>query len=701
MVDIPTEKVFEFNIGGETKKFARRSDDKLLEHYSQWQKASRAQRREREREFENLRMYCGVDNSQWPAAIQNFLKQEARGVNHGQFTHFGQYNLLKLKINGIAGSIIRNPFDATFVADDEEQVALTMALQEAYLSDKELMDWQAEDTMLTTLGLIYRGTMRMYVKNTFPASPMGNIALECMPPGTTMDDPDWVTTTSKEMRNHWTMALMSIDEIKERWPKKRGIMEREEWLANNDGRQYEEKVNVDWNRYVDDTTHKHGSLYMVVQHNYIKKEKIVREFDARTGTVFWEWMSDEQKKDLAEQNGIGSEDIKEIILRDNVAYTYTFAPGLSLSYALDDYKDEFQLGRLPYFPWTTTRMNGKPIPMVDQLRDAQLEINKRQSTITLAAETSLGGTMAVDEAVFGMDNKKMEDFVANRGNPRYVAKLKAGASRQFPNAFQEVGKQQIPGDLFGIVNEMIDLMDRLVPQPAASEGRTERSGESGILFAHKVEVAKTMQSTMLASRRQLWNDIGEAYFFLAKQLYSKGRRVFTDGKGVRKAIINETMINPETGEETVENDFSGLARHRVVISEAPAGVNNRLMQRELNSTLAQHFAQMAPNTSMKFLAGVVNSLDLDEVQKQEAKDAVELDSRALQVETEARIANAEVMKQQAQAAGQQAGGSPGAGGAPMPGGAPSQPGGPLPEGDAEQALSGSQPELSSGLVLAQ
>jgi len=695
MVDIPTERVFEVSVGNEKRRYSRKSDDKLLSHYGQYLNALQVQRREREREFENLRMYCGVDNSQWPKAIQDFMREDARGVNHGQFVHYGQYNLLKLKINGIAGSIIRNPFDATFVADDEEQAPLTMALQEAYMSDKELMDWQAEDTMLTTLGLIYRGTMRMYVKNTFPASPMGNIALECMPPGTTIDDPNWVTTTSKQMMNHWTIALMSPEEIKNRWPKKAGSIDKEMWLKANS--EYEEKVNVDWNRDLDGTTNHHGGLETVIQHNYVKKEKITREFDIRTGTVFWEWMSDQQKKDLAAENGIGSEDIKEITLHDNVAYTYTFAPGLTLNEPLDDLKDEFQLGRLPYFPWTTTRINGKPVPMVDQLRDAQLEVNKRQSTITLAAETSINGHTAVDEAVFGMDQKKKEDFVKNRNNPKAVSWLKAGSSRQFPNAFQEVGKSQIPGDLFGIVNEMIDLMDRLVPQPAASEGRTERSGESGILFAHKVEVAKTMQSTMLASRRQLWNDIGEAYFFLAKQLYSKGRRTFTDGKGARKIVVNDPMIDVDTGEETIVNDFSGLSRHRVVISEAPAGVNNRLMQRELNSTLAQHFAQMAPNTSMEFLSGVVESLDRDEVKKQQAMDAVELDKKALRVETEARIANAEVMKQQAQAASQPAGGAPGGGGAPMPGGAPTEPGAPLPEGLA----GGNQPELSSGLTLAQ
>lgn len=694
MVSIPRERVYEFDIGGEKKKFSRKSDDKLLDHYQRWQNATQAQAREREREFENLRMYCGVDNSQWPDAIQNFLKEDARGVNHGQFIHYGQYNLLKLKINGIAGSLIRNPFDATFVADDDEQSPLTMALQEAYLSDKELMDWQAEDTMATTLGLIYRGTLRMYVKNTFPASPMGNIAVECMPPGTTIDDPDWVTTSSKEMRRHWTLALMTPEEIKERWPNKREIMDREEWLMRNS--QYEEKVNVDWNRHMDGATSRFGDLKLVVQENYLKREKITREFDSRTGTVFWEWMTDEQKKDLAEQNGIGSEDIKEITLHDNVAYTYTFAPGLSLSHALDDYKDEFQLGRLSYFPWTTSRINGKPIPMVDQLRDAQLEINKRQSTITLAAETSVNGHLAVDEAVFGMDQQKKDTFTRERNNPKAISWMKAGASRQFPNAFQEVAKQQIPGDLFGIVNEMIDLMDRLVPQPAASEGRTERSGESGILFAHKVEVAKTMQSVMLASRRQLWNDIGEAYFFLAKQAYAKGRRTFTDGKGVRKVVVNDPMIDVDTGEETIVNDFSGLSRHRVVISEAPAGVNNRLMQRELNATLSQNFAQMAPNTSMAFLEAVVESLDQDEVKKQEAMDAVALDRKALQSETEARIANAEVMKQQAQAASQPAGGALGGGGAPQPGGAPTEPGAPLP-----QTLSGEQPELSSGLTLAQ
>jgi len=700
MVDIPTEQVFEFDLGGKRKKYVRANDEKLMAHYRKWLSAKQAQRREREREFENLRMYCGVDNSQLPGAIQSFLRQEARGVDHGQFTHFGQYNLLRLKINGIAGSIIRNPFDATFVADDESQTELTMALQEAYMSDKELMDWQAEDSMVTTLGLVYRGTLRMYVKNTFPASPMGNIAIECMPPGTTIDDPDWITTSSKDMKNHWTLALMTMEEIKERWPMKRDIISREEWLMANGGNNYEAKKNVDWNRNVDDVTHRHGNLYLVVQHNYLKKEKIDREFDARTGTVFWEWMSDEQKKDLAIKNGIGSEDIKKITLHDNVAYTYTFAPGLSLSYALDDYKDEFQLGRLPYFPWTTTRMNGKPVPMVDQLRDAQVEINKRQSTITLAAETSINGHLMVDAAIFGMDKKKMDDFVKNRNNPQAVSYVKAGASRQFPNAVQEVGKQQIPPDLFGIVNEMVDLMDRLVPQPAASEGRTERSGESGILFAHKVEVAKTMQSTMLASRRQLWNDLGEAYFFMAKQLYSKGRRTFTDGKGLRKMTIN----NPVTlgnGEDVVVNDFSGLARHRVVISEAPAGVNNRLMQRELNATLAQHFAQLAPNTSMSFMENVVNSLDLDEIKKQEAIESVALDRRRLQSETEAAIANAEVMKQQARAAAQPAGGPPGGGGAPEPGGAPTSPGGPLPVGgESVPQLSGEQPELSSGLTLA-
>lgn len=625
------------------KKYSRQSDEKLVREQTWYEEARNARARERQREFENLKMYAGTDNSAWPDELQRFMFDENRGTNFGNFTHLGSYNFIKTKINGIAGSLSRNPFDASYVADDSEQAMMTMALQQIYMSDKELMDWDTNFLQAYVLGLIYQSVIRMYPKTDFPANPMGNWALECMPPGSCILSPAWKTGRSKDLADIWTLTWQTVEEIKEKYSVKKSLIEQEQWLRENFGDSYESDT-VDWNK---DIPTVHGNRYLVVQHNTLKREKIKREIDPETGITFWEWMTDEQKTRMAVENNIDVENIKEMELYDNVEYIYTWAPGLSTSFSLLDTKAEFQLGRLKYFPWSVEWSNGVPLPMLDQLRDAQIEINKRVATISLAAESSVTSGDYIDEAVFGSDQQKIEDYKNNKGNPRYTAVLKAGSSRAFPNGLGQLNRANVPPDLFGITNMMIDLMDRLVPQPAASEGRSERSGESGILYAQKIEVAKTMQTTMLAGIRQLMNEIGEAYFFGAKQLYSKGRRTFTNAKGTSKIVINDEQYNPITGETEILNDFSALSRHRVVISEAAAGVNNRLSQRELNATLMQTF-QHLPLVSLDMAAKLIKSLDMDDMEKEAALEDIELERERLKTQTIAAIEQAKVQMQQAQ-----------------------------------------------------
>lgn len=679
------------DIGG--KKYNRIADDGVIREYNAYASAKDARSREREREFENLRMYAGIDNSAWPKEIQKYMFDDGRGNNFGNFTHLGSYNFTKTKINGIAGSIARNPFDADFVADDNILSPLTMALKGAYLSDKEMMDWDQSLLHAYILGLIYQSVVRMYVKTEHPANPMGNIALECLQPGSVIIDPNWKSGNTRDIRDVWTLSWMTADAIKLKYEPKRDIIERELWIKEQFGEDYEQD-RIDWNQ---DIPEQHGDLYLVVQHNYLKKEKLRREMCVRTGTVFWEWMDDESKKRMAIENEVDPEDIREVTVYDDVEYIYTFAPALSTAFSLLDTKAKYQIGRLKYFPWCPEWVNGLPAPMLDQLRDAQLEINKRVATISLAAESVVTGGDYVDEAVFGMDKQKIEEHKANKGNPRYTAVLKAGSTRAFPNGIGQLPTRQIPGDLFGITNMMIDLMDRLVPQPAASEGRTERSGESGILFAQKIEVAKTMQTTMLAGIRQMTNDIAESYFFLGKQVYSKGRRVFTNAKGTQKTVVNDAVIDPATGEEYVENDFSALPRHRVTISEAPAGVNNRLAQRELNATLMQTYAGL-PNVALVFGQELVKSLDLDEPGKEMAREAVALERKKLAAETLAAIVNAELAVKQAQAmmqGGQEQQGMQGAAPALSVGGGQAA----LPEqtGELPAQLQGTQPPITPGI----
>lgn len=663
------------------KKYERLPNDKFQKEYNQYINARNSQSRERQREFENLRMYAGVDNSQIPRTIQTFMRDEGRGTHFENFTHFGQYNFIKTKIDGIAGSIVRNPFDAKYIADSSDFNELTLALQEAYLSDKELMDWDAAFQACVTMGLVFQGCLRMGVSTEHPANPMGNIVLECMPPGSVLIT-DWRSGTSKGVRDLWTLSYMTAEAMKNKFHKNWGFIQQEIRLLEMLGQRHEQEE-IDWNRYLPE---RHGDEFLVIEHNFLKKEKVKREYDPLSGVVLWEWMSDEDKRQVVESEGLSGDSFKEIEVWDDIQYIYTFAPAITTQHPLLEEKAEFQLGRLNYFPWTVGRVNGKAIPMLDQLRDAQVELNKRIATISNVAESTLTTGTLVDEAIFGMDESKKREFKKNRGNPKYLEFMQAGASRQFPNAIQNIHNAQVPPDLFNISNMMIDLMDRLVPQPAAAEGRTERSGESGVLYAQKVEVAKTMQSTMLAGIRQLINDIAESYFFMAKQLYSDGRRVFTNAQGTNETVINEVVYDIY-GQEHIQNDFRLLPRHRVVISEAPAGVNNRLAQRELNNSLAQTFAQLAPNSAMVSIENIYESLEMNDIKRDELMEAVALDKERLRSQTQLEIANAqaglqqtEQMLQQQQAQAQPMGGAEMGEGAPLP-----------------QNIQTGQPELSSGL----
>jgi len=60
-------------IGNE--RFKRIPSDKILKEYQQYLNTRDVLDREIQREFENLKIYAGVDNSMWPASIQQFLRE--------------------------------------------------------------------------------------------------------------------------------------------------------------------------------------------------------------------------------------------------------------------------------------------------------------------------------------------------------------------------------------------------------------------------------------------------------------------------------------------------------------------------------------------------------------------------------------------------------------------------------------------------
>lgn len=625
-------------IGG--TKFSRKSDETFLHTLSEYQTYYDATIEDRRREDENIGFLYGLENKQWPSEAIEQLQHEGR--------HIGTYNLSYRKVAGIAGSISRNPFDAKYIGDDPKQDWLTEMLQQMYLSDKELMDWEAEYLQALLYGLTYRSVLEMRVETEAPASPLGNIAIRNRLPGTVMLDPDWKTTSSKHLDNAYVLSYLTAKQIKEIYHKKTDEIESEIQMSELFGKKFETNQGVLWNQGNPLTM---GSRYLVIEKRFIEREKVTRSYDPVTKTVFWEWMTEDEKVDLAQRLEISSEDIKDFEVQAKVSKTRTICPSISTNLVLEDEKDTFQIGRLNLFPWSATWVNGKSLGIIDFLKDAQREINYRQSTITLAAQSAINSGVIVDPAAFGNDEGLINEFKKDFGNPRQVAMSKAGMSRQFPDAVKPLARIQVAPDLFNIVNQMIDLMDILVPQPAAGEARTERSGESGIHMAQKLEVMKTMQTPIMAGIRQLWNDLAESYLYLASQLYSHGMRRFTSADGKTEFDVNVPSVDSASGQEVIENDFSKVAsvRHRIQISESPSGINVRLIQRELNlGILSTWPKEMLPNSAVTYAENVQRSMDLTETEKANAQKAIDLDRTLVESRTMAEIAQNQVVINQAQ-----------------------------------------------------
>lgn len=616
-------------IGG--KEFSRQSNEKFLYTIDEYERYRDATVEDRNREFENLNFAAGLNNGQWNQDAVDDLEDEGR--------HVGTYNLSYRKISGIAGSIVKNPFDVKYVGDDPNLDNITFALQQAYLSDKELMDWESEYLQCVLYGLLYQGVLRMSIENTPPASRLGNIALRCELPGSIITDPDWKSVSSKKLTSLYREVYLTADKIKQIFSAKSEEITRELKFLEIFGKTFEDNERVDWNR---NNEYSRGSQFLVVEKHYLEEKEVAFEIDPITETVFTKEMDDDEKVALAMANDIPPERIRKRKEPKKVYRRIAVAPGLSSNLILADQEDVIQIGRLPFFFWSATKLNGKRIGLVDFLKDAQREINYRQTTITTGAQGAVMTGVQVDPAAFGNDDIKMEDFQNNYGNSRQVAWLKPGASRQFPNAIRDLPRLNIAPQLFEIVREMVDLMDLLVPQPAAGEARTERSGESGIHFQQKLEVMKTMQQPMMMGIRQLWNDIGESYLYLASDLYREGRRAFTNSDGEELVTINEPFINA-LGEEEVDNDFSqiNMIRHRIQISESPSGLNVRLAQQDLALNYINIAGEQLPNLRLSFTKNLVDTLQMKEKDRVEAEEAYQKDKRLVESQTQAQIASNE------------------------------------------------------------
>lgn len=565
-----------------------------------------------DRQNESWGLYSGLGDSQYPAEIKAQMAKENRNPFQG--------NIIRKKVDGLAGSIIKNFYDVSFESVNGELRDLTRYIKELMLIDKELLDWNQSYVELVKDGLIHLGVEEIYIDYRY--NPLGNIGFRRILPGHILLDPDWLTNNAWDLKKAWKSAYLTPKQMKELYKTKSTEIDTYIKIKEGNPTNFE---NGDMTKGVihNENQTSYGDKYQVIEYHHMEKETKSVSIDVETGMIVPEG-PEEFKQQWAELNGV---DLKYgVMTREEeveVYYVTTICPTLSNNFVLEDKRGVIQIGRLPFFPWSSARINGKNSGIPDLLKSVQQTYNFRESMLDYMIKTSPVGGKLVDPALFDNDVSKMDQFARNANNPAFIGFTATGALASGRNYFQELPRSTVD---YGIVNElqrMLDMFDVISAQTGTMDGQSSGSEDSGIFFARRAMQSEVAQTILVKSLEQLWNEKGEAYLLLAKTLYSGVYREFYIMGTGEKIELNKPIITPSG--EVLENDISQLPRTKVTVNQSPEGVTTRLVDRSVNSELIRVLPPENSISRTLAVKNVMKTLDNAKNEREQYNEAAEIE----------------------------------------------------------------------------
>jgi len=567
---------------------------------------------DRDRESESWKLFSGLENGQWSDEALSTLKEEKRNPF--------QANFIRNKVTGYAGSLVKNLFDLDFETTDDDQIEGIQFLKSMMYSDKELLDWNNHYMQAVVAGCVHESALEIYISTKY--SPLGNLGLRYIQPGHIIFDPFWISNDTTDLRRAWKVGYFTADQIKKKWKHK--TAEIDEAIKS---KLYSSTDFDNGDIFKDGFAHKelnerYGDTYRVIEYHHIEEEERKVRFAVADGTILPE--KEEDVEEYAAINGIDlSYGTMENKIQMKVYYVSTICPELSVTLMLEDRPGSLQIGRLPFFPWSVARINGKNSGLPALLKSVQQTYNKRESMIDHMIATSANGGMLIDPDIVDNDEARMERLQRNWNTPSYkdwAAPNSISSGRQY---FAELPNAKVD---FGIINDMeriSSLSDRIGYQTATNDGRAEYSAESGILFARKQLQTEISQTTILRSLEFLWNEIGEAYFFSAKRLYGNIYREFVIPSTGERIEVNKPINTPNG--QIIKNDLSKLSRVKIIVTQSPEGVSQKAVDRAINIEFLRVLGNDNPLARATAIHNVMGTLSHSLSEKKEFQEAAAIE----------------------------------------------------------------------------
>jgi len=520
----------------------------------------RRNRPERVREVENWGMFSGVDGAQWdPEQLQQFI-EEKRAVH--------QINFTQQKVQDLLGNALQNETETDFLPSRELPNDTTIKLNALFLADKNRTDWEKADRLMKRAGLIMRGSYEMYID--YRSDPLGAIGKRHVNHDRIMYDPDWDSDNINDNKHIVQWAWMDPEEIKLVYNKSTEEIEaaialwRQVISTRSDGLEDSIRFQTlysDLPEFVDILNNR----FLVIQTVRLEKVPTDRLFDLEKR----DFLPDMSQDNMTAMMQLRGSKLRVIRGKTAVCKVATVAPGLSMNLRLEDDNHPVQIGRYPIFTWSYLNVNGVPHGVVDVLKDLQQIYNKRESSFTHWQTTATNGAEFVEETFFANDTI-YNDYVNTKNIPGGTYKVRDGTISTGRTGIGSRPRDNIPNDLHTSADRAHAMVPEVSPVTPALSGGEGKSGESGILNRQKRAQALISIEPMMRGLEGLDKEWGEAYFLLAKQLYSGAPRQITDPKTGKTQFLNVP-----TQDGRIINNIATLPRHSIIISKSKRGVSVR------------------------------------------------------------------------------------------------------------------------------
>lgn len=592
----------------------------------------------RARNQDNWKLYAGIDFQQWSAQSLADALMEGRYLN--------TYNICTHKVDSLAGAILKNPFDSDFAPVEAADAKQTYLAKQKYLSDKDVTDWDASEEDLVLGGLVYEGVEEIYIDRK--VDPQGTIGFRTNLPGHVIFDPNWKTKSAKDCMKAYKAVYLLPSQIAALWPDARPYLSPQLTSQIAFGEMFDSTARGVLPHF--DLIEGDGDLIKVILCYRMKEEKYFEEYDEMTGLTLPNTTDLTVK--IAFLNRTNDRwsptKVKQRPRTRLACYRTDIMPDIMLERPLSEKRTETQVGRLPFFPWAASRINGVPRGIIDLIRDIQRNINSREAWLDYIIQTQSNPGMLYDPQLFNNDQTLIDQFINMSNNPGAKIKTAPGALKRI-GAPQPIAKNDYPSETQNQLSRMWDYADRISKSPAVADARTEHAGEPGYMFAQKQTLMSLQQHILFSGLKRHKGEKGEAWLEQARIQYSLGGHQRSFMAEDRKTVMYlNQRVKGSDGSERVTNDLSQLPRHKFNVTESPSGATARLISRALSTETLKVIPKESAGT--RALLGTTISGTLDHLDGETRENIKEMGKIEVEQAKEGMLSNiAEFKLKRAQA----------------------------------------------------